>query len=465
MSEKLKNIDMVTRVEGHAKVSFVLDKKGDLADARFHVLEFKGFEKFMQGRMFYDAPRITSRICGICPVSHHLASVKACEDLLGIKIPETATLLRELMHMGQFIHSHALHFFFLAAPDFALGPDYKPEERNILGLLKENPELVKNVIRIRKFGQDMIQTIGGKAIHPVTAMPGGMSKGISEKEQKRMLDELKQLIPLCEEILYISKSFLQQHTEFITNFAVIKTNFLGLSRKGEFELYDGSIRATDNDCKVLFETSPSSYFQHIAEHAEPWTYLKFPFLKSIGWPEGIYRVGPLARLNICENMGLPGAQKALNEFKLLFGKPANQTLVYHYARLVEFQYALEKAQALLEDPEITGNNIRVKAEKIAGEGIGIVEAPRGTLIHHYKANSNGKLTDVNLIVATQNNNSSINESIKAAAQGLVKNGNIEKGGLNKIEMAIRAYDPCLTCAAHSNQRFVKDMISEMRMEN
>ncbi len=458
MSEEVRNIEVVTRVEGHAKVTFVLDNKGNVEDARFHVLEFKGFEKFMQGRMFHDAPRITTRICGICPVSHHLASVKACEDLLGAKPPETAILLRELMHMGQFIHSHALHFFFLAAPDFILGPDSPPQDRNILGLLKANPELVKDVIRIRKFGQNLIGLIGGKAIHPVTAIPGGMSKGITETERKNTEKELNEIVPLFEDILYICQNQLNQYAEFINDFAVIETNFLGLANnKNELELYDGKVRIMDKECKLLDNINPSEYFKYIGEHTEPWTYLKFPFIRNIGWPKGIYRVGPLARINICDKIGTPKAQKALVDFRRIFERPANQTLAYHHSRLIELLYAMEKTKELLNNPLITSDKINVKLEKHAGEGIGVIEAPRGTLIHHYKANHLGKLTEVNLIVATVNNNAAINLSIKSAAEKLIQNASISKGDLNKIEMAVRAYDPCLTCAAHSTQEIVKSI--------
>lgn len=444
-----KEIKVLTRVEGHAKVTLVLDEKGNLEDARFHVLEFKGFEKFMQGRILFDAPRITTRVCGICPVSHHLASVKACEDLLSVEIPQTAKLLRELMHMGQFIHSHALHFFFLAAPDFILGADTPPQSRNVLGLLKADPELVKKAIKIRKFGQDLIELLGGKAIHPVTAIPGGMSKGLSKNDQERLLKELKELIPLFEEVLYICNSNLLQQSEFITNFAVIDTNFLGLIKNDGLELYDGQIRANDSDNNNIFDISSNDYFKYISEHIEPWTYLKFPYLKGIGWPKGIYRVGPLARLNICDGISTPKAHAELHNFRRIYGHPAKQTLAYHHARLVELLYAFERAEEILNDPDVYSENIRVKVKKVAGEGIGVVEAPRGTLIHHYKSDSNGKLTDVNLIVATVNNNPSINKAIKEAALGLVKDGKIAESDLNKIEMTVRAFDPCLTCAAHS----------------
>lgn len=455
MSDNFKNIEVVTRVEGHAKIIFVMDKKNELIDAHFQVVEFKGFEKFMQGRSLYDAPRITTRICGICPVSHHLASVKACEDLIGIEIPETAKLLRELMHMAQFIHSHTLHFFFLAAPDFILGPDAAPQDRNIIGLLKKDPELVKNVIKIRKYGQDLIELIGGKAIHPVTAIPGGMSKGLKQEEQKHKLKEIKLLIPLIENLFSFCKEKLSEHREFIKDFAVINTNFLGLTRNGSFELYDGTIRAVDNNCKILRDISSNTYFQNIAEHSEPWTYLKFPFLKSLGWPQGTYRVGPLARLNLCEKIETPKAEEALHEFRTIYGRPANQTLAYHHARLVELVYAFERAQQILENPKLTSEKYRIKCDIIAGEGIGVIEAPRGTLIHHYKANSQGKLVEVNMIVATVNNNAAMNQSIKKVAENLIENGSISKGGLNKIEMAIRAYDPCLTCAAHNIGEMVK----------
>lgn len=448
-----KTIEVATRVEGHAKVSFLMDDTGEISQAHFHVTEFKGFEKFMIGRMLYDAPRITTRVCGICPVSHHLASVKTCENLLNVKIPETAKLLRELMHMGQFIHSHSLHFFFLAAPDFIIGPESDPSNRNVIGLLKNDPELVKKVIRIRKFGQDLIQLIGGKSIHPVTSIPGGMSKGISKQNQETVLKELKELIPIYDELLYICKSNLNQYSELISNFATFDSNYMGLTNKGAFELYDGDVRVADEKGNIISEFQPMNYAQNIMEHIEPWTYLKFPYLKIKGWPNGSYRVGPLARLNVTDGIKTPNANKELQEFKIMHGKPANQTLTYHKARLIEIQYAMERAQQILESPELLKDNIRVKTKIVAGEGIGIVEAPRGTLIHHYKANNSGKLTDINLIVATVNNNNAINKAVLLAAKGIDPRGNFKETDLNKIEMAIRAFDPCLTCAAHTSRGY------------
>jgi len=263
------------------------------------------------------------------------------------------------------------------------------------------------------------------------------------------------LIPVFNKVFDTCKNQLAKYSEFITNFSNINTNFVGLTKNGLLELYDGTVRATDNNCNVLFDISPDDYFNNILEHSEPWTYLKFPFIRSMGWPDGVYRVGPLARINLCENINTPKAENALKEFRDLYGRPANQTLLYHHARLIELLYAFEKAQLLLENPVLVKDDYRVKCETIAGEGIGIVEAPRGTLIHHYKANNQGKLIDINLIVATVNNNAAMNQSIKAAVEELIEKDEIKNGGLNKIEMAIRAYDPCLTCAAHSIREMVK----------
>jgi coenzyme F420-reducing hydrogenase alpha subunit len=455
--ENIRTIEVGTRIEGHAKTTVVLDSKDQVVEARFHVTELKGFEKFMQGRMLYDAPRITTRACGICPVSHHLASVKACEDLLGVDPPETAKMLRELMHMGQFIHSHSLHFFFLAAPDFIMGPDSDPKQRNVLGLLSKNPELVKDAIKIRKFGQELIASIGGKAIHPETAIPGGMSMPLAKNDQEKFLGQLKDLIPKYEEIFYICKSNLSQYSNFIGEFARIDTNFMGLTKNKALELYDGNIRMVDKAGVEFANLDKSTYFVDIAEHIEPWTWLKFPYYKNRGWPNGIYRVGPLARLNVADKINSPKANAALTDFKVLFGKPANQTLAYHQARLIEVLYAMERAQQLLEDPKILSENIRVKVNNVEGEGVGIVEAPRGTLIHHYKADRNGMLKDINLIVATVNNNKSINMALTEAAKHLIEGGKISDVGLNKLEMVVRAYDPCLTCAAHNLDEFYQSL--------
>jgi NAD-reducing hydrogenase large subunit len=438
----------VTRIEGHARVDILLDERGRVKDAYFRVEELRGFEKFLQGRKVWELPRITPRICGICPVSHHLASAKACDNLFGVEPPATARLLRELMHMGQLIHSHSLHFFFLAAPDFLLA-ERGPAVRNVLGLVKADPELAKQAIRLRGIGQDIIQLTGGKAIHPVTALPGGMSKPLTKEELTRIEKSLKKASQLAEVAVDILKKLIEANLSLIRTFADIQTGYMGLVREGKLELYDGRVRIVDARGKRLEEFDPPAYLNHIGEHVVDWSYLKFPFYKRLGWPDGIYRAGPLARLNVCDGISTPRANEMLSEFRQLLGHPASPTLAYHYARLIELVYAIERAQELVGDERIGGTSLRADFELGAGQGVGVVEAPRGTLYHHYVVDEKGNVERVNLIVATVHNNPGINLSVKEAVRQLIHGRQIDELVLNKVEMAIRAYDPCLSCATHT----------------
>lgn len=442
-------IEPVSRIEGHAKVTVNLDEAGEVTDARLHVLEFRGFEKFMEGRMIWEAPRITTQICGICPVSHHLAAAKACDNLFGVEIPETAKKLRELMQMSQYIHSHALHFFFLAAPDFVLGPDADPAKRNVLGVIGVNPELAKKAITLRKMGQTMVERVGGKAIHPVTAIPGGMSKPLSKEDREQMLKDAKTAIELSQLALEVGKGVFEKYSNLIPKFAAIETKHMGLTKKGNLELYDGTLKINDINGTNLVEFEPRNYIEHIAEHVNDWSYLKFPYYKAMGYPDGIYRVGPLSRINVADQISTPLADNELKEFKKAFGSSAQFTLLYHYARLIELLYASERAEELLNDESITNEKVRVPVVRGEGEGIGVIEAPRGTLFHHYRTDSAGRVTMSNLIVATAGNNQAMNMSIAQVANGFIKNGKFTEGILNRVEMAIRAYDPCLSCATHA----------------
>lgn len=436
-------IEPVTRVEGHGKVTIHLDDNGDVEEARFHVTEFRGFEKFLEGRKIWETPRITTRICGICPVSHHLAAAKACDDLFGLEIPPAAAMLRELMHVGQTVHSHSLHFFYLAAPDFLLPND--PATRNIMGIIGASPELAKKAIKLRKFGQTVIERIGGKAIHPVTAIPGGMSMSLSPAVRDEMLREVDEAIELSQLAVEVAKDALDG---FDPDFARIETNHLGLVKDGNLELYDGDIRLKGMDGGILEEFECHNYLDYLGEHVNSWSYLKFPFYKKQGYPDGVYRVGPLGRLNVADSVSTPLAAEEFEKFKKM-GDPVQQTLYYHYARMIETLYASERAKELLEDDEIISEDVRVPVVKGEGEGVGVIEAPRGTLLHHYKADDMGDITSANLIVATVNNNPAMDMSVKEVAKREIKGGEITESILNHIEMAIRCYDPCISCATHA----------------
>lgn len=443
-------IEPVTKIEGHAKVTIHLDDNGDVADARFHVTEFRGFEKFCEGRMLWDMPVITERACGICPVSHHLASAKACDAVLGVQIPPAAHKLRELMHMCQTIHSHALHFFFLAAPDLLIGPDADPIKRSVMGVVEANPELAKKAIRLRQIAQTGIERVGGRKIHPVTAIPGGMSQPLDHKNRFEMLQEADEAIELAKLAVETAKRLNDTYADILTTFAAFDTCYTGLVKDGALELYDGDVRMIGPDGEKLVEFEAKDYLDHIGERVEEWSYLKFPFYKGRGWPDGVYRVNSLARLNVADTISTPLAAAEHNVFKQLAGgKPVRGSLYFHYARTVEILYAAERMKELLEDDEIVSSEVRVPVARRAGEGVGVLEAPRGTLFHHYWADDMGKVTRVNLIVATVQNNPAMDRSVKEVAKQFIKGDQVTEGMLNRVEMAIRCYDPCLSCATHA----------------
>ncbi|MFW9997636.1 MAG: Ni/Fe hydrogenase subunit alpha [Candidatus Odinarchaeota archaeon] len=451
-AEKIYSINPVTRIEGNAKVSLFLEN-GGIKEARFHVTEFKGFEKYLEGRMVHETPRLTTRACGICPVSHHLAAAKATDDLFDVEIPETAEMLRELMHMGQFIHSHALHFFFLAAPDLILGPDASPEERDLLGVFKADNNLVKNAIKMRAAGQEIIRTIGGKAIHPVSAIPGGMSYPLDPEDRDRLLKKTQEILPLTLEAMGTGRKLMNSLGEIIQLDSSAQTAYMGtVKENGDLNLYSGFLRIAGKTGNIYEQFRPSTFERYVAERTAPYTYLKFPYYKPLGMSEGIYRVGPLARINVADKVPTTQAGQFSEEFSEQFKKPAHQTFLYHLTRLIELVYANERAIELLESKEITGKHIHNPIEMKSGEGVGVVEAPRGTLIHHYKSDSDGRIQEANLIVATVQNNSGINQSIKETAESCLKKKISEEGMLSRVEMVIRAYDPCLTCASHTMGR-------------
>ncbi len=444
-------IEPVTRIEGHAKVTIRLDAAGKVEHAYFHVNEFRGFEKFCEGRMVFEMPSITPRICGICPVSHHLAAAKAADAVMGCPPPRPANLLRELMHMGQIIQSHGMHFFELAGPDLILGFDADPNIRNVVGLIQANPALALKAVNLRKFGQEIIRILGGRRIHPTFAIPGGVNKSLQPAERETILAELDDSIATIQVGLQMVKEWNEKNMEDILKFAVFPSGYFGMvTPENGLELYDGVIRLVNRDGQQLEKFDGRTYLDQIAEHVESWSYLKFPYYKKLGWPGGVYRVGPLGRLNASDIIDTPLANAEFKLFKgLNGGKPVENTLYYHYARLIETLFAAERVKVLLEDPDIFSRDIQNTHYDFKGEGVGIIEAPRGTLFHHYWAKPNGQLERVNLIVATGHNNWAMSEAVDSVAKTYVKGPDYTEGMLNRVEAAIRAYDPCLSCSTHA----------------
>jgi NAD-reducing hydrogenase large subunit len=444
-------IEPVTRIEGHAKVTIHMNESGKVEHAYMHVNEFRGFEKFCEGRLVFEMPNITPRICGICPVSHHLASAKAGDVVYGCPPPRTASLLREVMHMGQMIQSHGMHFFELAGPDLLLGFDADPAIRNVVGLIAANPALVVKAVNLRKFGQEIIKTLGGRRVHPSFAVPGGVNRSLKAPERDAMLAGVDEAIQTIQVGISIIKDWAEKNLEDINKFAVFPTGYFGLvTPRNGLELYEGEIRLIDAKGDQLEKFNYQNYLNYIAEHVENWSYLKFPYYKKLGYPAGVYRVGPLGRLNLVDHMDTPLANEELKKFKALNpGKPVENTLLYHYARLIEALFAAERLTVLLHDPDILKNDIINTRHEFKGEGVGVVEAPRGTLIHHYWAKENGQLERVNLIVSTGHNNWAMSKAVDSVAKTYITGPEIREGLLNRVEAAIRAYDPCLSCSTHA----------------
>lgn len=449
-TEKI-TIEPVTRIEGHAKVTIHMNDSGSVDHAYFHVNEFRGFEKFCEGRMVFEMPQITPRICGICPVSHHLAAAKAGDIVMGVEPPRPASLLRELMHMGQIIQSHGMHFFELAGPDLILGFDADPATRNVVGLIGADPELTVRAVELRKFGQDIIYQVGGRRIHPNFAVPGGVNHALTAEKRDHMRAGLDRAQETTLIGIQLIKDWADANIADIEKFAVFHTGYFGLvTPDNGLELYEGNIRLVDRNGQELECFSAQDYLDVVSEHVEDWSYLKFPYYKKMGWPNGVYRVGPLGRLNAAEKLDTPLAQKEFEAYRQINdGQPVHQTLYYHYARLIETLFAVEKARELLDDPDILSKDILSKKFNFQGEGVGVIEAPRGTLLHHYKAKPNGQLERVNLIVSTGHNNWAMSEAVDSVAKTYVKGPEVQEGMLNRVEAAIRAYDPCLSCSTHA----------------
>jgi NAD-reducing hydrogenase large subunit len=448
-------IEPVTRVEGHAKITIHLDDSGAVQTARFHVTEFRGFEKFCEGRSFREMPAITSRVCGICPVSHLVASAKAGDALLAVEIPEAAKKLRRLLNLGQIVQSHALSFFHLSSPDFLLGHDSDPAKRNILGLVEKEPHVARQGIRLRKFGQEIIEILGGKKIHPSWTVPGGVGSPLSPEGRDRIKAWLPEVMYTITRTLAWFKRDLEKHQEEARTFGNFQSLFMGLvGPDGSLEHYDGKIRFVNATGEIIADgLDPARYQDYIGEAVEPWSYLKFPYYKPWEYPTGIYRVGPLARLNVATRCGTPLADAELAEFRQLGRGAVLSSFHYHYARLIEILYGIEKISQLLDDPDILSTDVQAIARRNRYEGVGCSEAPRGTLFHHYKVIDGGLITGVNLIIATGQNNLAMNKTVAQIARHYIDGKKeISEGLLNRVEAGIRAYDPCLSCSTHAYGR-------------
>ncbi|MDH5678202.1 MAG: Ni/Fe hydrogenase subunit alpha [Nitrospinota bacterium] len=450
---KIIEIEPLTRVEGHGKVSIHLDEANQVQEARLHIVEFRGFERFIHGRPYWEAPMIVQRLCGICPVSHNLAAAKAMDMITGAKrLTPTAEKIRRLAHYGQILQSHVLHFFYLCSPDLLFGFGADVNERNVFTIIKQKPELAMQAIMMRKFGQEVIRATFGKKIHGSGAVPGGVVKNLSIPERDALLKEMDQMLKGAAMALAMARDYTVENQQMVERFGSFPSSFLSLVRDdGALDLYHGNLRAIDSVGNIIFDqVDYQDYGDYIMEEVKPWSYMKFPFIKKRGHLDGWYRVGPLARLNCCGYIDTPKADKALAEFKSLTGgKPNHMTLAYHWARMVEVTHCVEKIGELLEDPDLLGNELLTKGER-APEGIGVIEAPRGTLFHHYRVDKDDLITHCNLIVSTTNNNEAINRSIRQVARASLSGvPKITQGMLNHIEVAVRAYDPCLSCATHA----------------
>ena len=460
---KTITIDPVTRLEGHGKISIFLDDAGNVADAFVQIPELRGFEKFCVGRPLEEMSRITTRICGVCPEAHMMASAKACDAAYHMDLPRTAKLLRELLYVIFYVTDHATHFYALGGPDFVMGPDAPKEQRNILGVIhKVGVEIGRKVIDMRGTCHELIKKMGGKPVHPIGAIPGGMSKGMSPEEKEESLKAAKAAVDFAKFTIQLFNDIVLKNPQYVD--LILSDSFthhtysMGLvDDNNQVNFYDGQVRVVDPEGKELAKFKPADYLDHLVEHVETWSYLKFPVLKKVGWKglvdgvgSGIYKATPLSRLNVSNGLATPLADEEHDRmYKTLGGKPVHQTLATHWARIIELLYAAERWVQLAGDPEVTGPEYRMVPDRTPDEGVGVVEAPRGTLYHHYKTDKNGLITEANLIVGTTNNNGAINLSVKKAAQNFIKAGKVSDGLLNIVEMAFRAYDPCFGCATHA----------------
>lgn len=445
-------ISPVTRIEGHGKVTLLMDDNNKVRQARFHIVEFRGFERFVKGRPYWEAPVLVQRLCGICPVSHHLAAAKAMDLIVGAdKLTPTAEKMRRLMHYGQVFQSHALHFFHLASPDILFGFDADPAIRNVIGVAKEHKDLAVQGVMMRKYGQEVIKATAGKKIHGTGAIPGGINKNLSIEERDTLLKELDQMVEWSRGAVKIAKDYTVENLGTLKDFGSYIANNMSLVKDdGALDLYHGKLRAVDKDGnKIIDDIDYQNYLDYIAEEVKDWSYMKFPFIKSIGPEDGWYRVGPLGRLNACDYIDTPEANEAFKEFRAVTdGKPCHVTLGYHWARMIETLHSIEKIKELLHDSDLQKDDLVVRGER-RREAVGLIEAPRGTLFHHYVVDDNGQIERANLIVSTTHNNEPMNRAVQRVAEDTISGNEVTEGLLNGVEVAIRAHDPCLSCATHA----------------
>ena len=452
--EELKRvvIEPLTRVEGHGKVTLLLDEDNHIQQARLHIVEFRGFEKFIQGRPYWELPVLVQRLCGICPVSHHLAAAKATDMLVGAReLTPTAEKVRRLMHYGQTLQSHALHFFYLCSPDLLFGFDDKVRHRNIVGVIHDHPEIATQGVMLRKYGQEVIRVTAGKRIHGTGAIPGGVNKSLSREERDYLQQDIEQVVSWSQGSVALIKQIFLEQFDYHMEFATVDSNMLCMvAADGGFDIYHGGLRARDAAGKTIFDhVDYTNYAQFLREGVKTWSYMKFPFIESLGSEQGWYRVGPLARVNNCDFFNTPLAEQERRAFSVIGnGQPLQATLAYHWARQIELLCCAEAIRHLLRDPDLLGTNLLLRGE-LQNRGVGVIEAPRGTLFHHYEINSDGLVEKANLIVATTNNNQAMNESIRQVASQYLDGRQLTEPLLNQVEVAIRAYDPCLSCATHA----------------
>ncbi|MDX9706669.1 MAG: Ni/Fe hydrogenase subunit alpha [Azospira sp.] len=452
--ERLKRvaIDPVSRVEGHGKVTLLLDDDDKVRQVRLHIVEFRGFEKFIQGRPYWEVPVTVQRLCGICPVSHHLAASKAMDAIVGARrIPPTAEKMRRLMHYGQIMQSHALHFFHLCSPDLLFGFDSEVGRRNIVGVAEKHPETARRGVLIRKFGQEAIRLTAGKRIHGTGSIPGGVNKSLSLAERDYLLKDAYRIVGWCRDAVHLARELHESDPALYNSFGIFRSHSMSLvGADGRMDLYDGSLRARDDTGAILFDGAPQAdYEKLIQEEVKPWSYMKFPYFRALGNERGWYKVGPLARVQNCDSIPTPLADAERREFIDYTGDaPMHAALGYHWTRMIEMLHAAETIKDLLHDPDILDGELTASGER-CGEGIGMIEAPRGTLIHHYQVGEDDLVTMCNLIVSTTHNNQAMNEAIRHVARRYLHGRKITEGLLNHIEVAIRAYDPCLSCATHA----------------
>ncbi|TVR62467.1 MAG: Ni/Fe hydrogenase subunit alpha [Candidatus Competibacteraceae bacterium] len=453
--EKLRRvvIEPLSRVEGHGKVTLLLDEEYHIRQARLHIVEFRGFEKFIQGRPYWEVPIIVQRLCGICPVSHHLAAGKAVDQLVGVdELPPTAEKIRRLLHLGQTLQSHAVHFFHLASPDFLFDYDDRVAHRNVVGVIADHPEIARRGVLLRKYGQEVIRVVAGKRVHGIATVPGGVNKALTVAERDYLLTDLDQMIEWGRDVIKRMRQAFEKNPGYFTDFATIRSHYLSLIRAdGALDLYHGGLRAKNRRGGLIFDhLDYQRYEQVLREQVKPWSYMKFPFINSLGPEQGWYRVGPLARINNCDFIPTPLAEQERRDFMAMGrGQLIHVTLAYHWTRMIELLYAAEAIKELLHDPDLLGSELAAPLGPLAQEGIGVVEAPRGTLFHHYRINEDGLIEKANLIVSTTNNNQAMNESIRQVAERYLNGKELTEPLLNQIEVAVRAYDPCLSCATHA----------------